>query len=224
MFRPEYFYFRKKDTIIHRLDPRSKLVYVIAMFVWALIRGDLLFLSAVFLLTLIPISLGKLFKNLLISLRAALFFIVLIILINYVFSHNLSLAIALALRFMILISSFLIFSITTSPDDLALALYRMGFPYDFVLTFNLSVRFIPTVMRDATNIIDAQRARGLETQKGFINRIKNYVPVLIPLIVVGIKRAINVAESMEARCFGASKKPTTLYELKFAVKDYVFIA
>jgi len=223
MFRPEYFFFRSKDTIIHKLDPRTKLIYIVAMFAWALIRGDLIFLSLVFLLTLIPIALGKLFKNLLISLRAAIIFIFLIVLINYLFSSNLSLAIALAMRFMILISSFIVFSITTSPDDLALALYRIGFPYSFVLTFNLSVRFIPTVMRDAMNIIDAQRSRGLETQKGIINRIKNYIPVIIPLLVIGIRRAINVAESMEARCFGATKKPTMLYELKFSINDYLFI-
>jgi len=223
MFRAEYFFYRSKNSIIHRLDPRSKLIYVIIMFILALARGDLIYLLIVFIMSLIPIFLGKIFHNFIASLRASIFFIVLIILINYIFSFNIFLAISLTLRFLILISSFIVFSITTSPDDLALALYRTRFPYDFVLTFNLSIRFIPTVFRDAINIIDAQRSRGLETQKGFLKRIRNYLPIIIPLIVVGIRRAINVAESMEARGFGATKKPTTLYELKFTLIDYFFI-
>ncbi len=221
MFRPEFFFFRKKDTIIHKLDPRSKITYVLAMFILALLRGDFLYLFIVFLISLIPLFIAKIFYNFLVSLRTSLIFIFLIFIINFIFTYDLFLSLAFVLRFLILISSFLAFSLTTSPDDLALALYRMKFPYDFVLIFTLSVRFIPTVIRDVNNIIDAQRSRGLETQKGFINRIKNYLPVLIPLLAVGIKRAINVAESMESRGFGATEKPTTLYDLRFSFYDYL---
>jgi energy-coupling factor transport system permease protein len=79
-------------------------------------------------------------------------------------------------------------------------------------------------MRDATNIIDAQRSRGLETQKGnLIKRIKNYIPVFIPLLVISINRAMNVAEAMESRCFGAVKRPTSFYDIKFNKLDFIFL-
>jgi len=74
--------------------------------------------------------------------------------------------------------------------------------------------------------VDAQRSRGLETQKGnLIKRVKNFMPVIIPLLVVAIRRALNVAEAMESRCFGASKRPTNYYELKIKFGDILlFVA
>ncbi len=224
MFRPEFFFFKKKDTIIHNLDPRSKLIYVLVMFTLALLRGDFLYLFIIFLISLIPIFLAKIFYNFLVSLKTSLIFIALIFILNFIFTFDLFLSLAFVIRFLILISSFLSFSLTTSPDDLALALYKMKFPYDFVLIFTLSVRFIPTIIRDVSNIIDAQRSRGLETQKGFISRIKGYLPILIPILAIGIKRAINVAESMESRCFGATEKPTTLDDLRFRSYDYLLVS
>lgn len=222
MFRPELFFYRKKETIIHKLDPRSKMIYVLVMFILAVLRGDLYFLLAVFIASLIPIFIGKLLKNFLASLRAAWIFLFLIFILNYAFSRDIQLSSALSLRFLILISSFLVFSVTTSPDDLALALYKLRFPYEFVLILTLSVRFIPTLLRDSFNIVDAQRSRGLETQKGYLSRIRNYLPIIIPLLVIGIRRAINVAESMESRGFGASNRPIMLYDIKFSFIDVIF--
>jgi energy-coupling factor transport system permease protein len=72
--------------------------------------------------------------------------------------------------------------------------------------------------------MDAQKARGLELEKGgLLKRIRNYVPVLIPLIVSAIRRSLELAEAMESRAWGATKKRTNLYLLKFHNGDYALL-
>ena len=73
--------------------------------------------------------------------------------------------------------------------------------------------------------MDAQKARGLELEKGgFLKRIRNYVPVLIPLIVSAIRRSLELAEAMESRAWGATKNRTNLYALKLRRGDFALLA
>ena len=77
---------------------------------------------------------------------------------------------------------------------------------------------------EAQTIMDAQKARGLELEKGnFLKRVRNYIPILIPLIVNAIRRSIELAEAMESRAWGATKKRTSLYVLKLKRNDYLLI-
>jgi energy-coupling factor transport system permease protein len=100
---------------------------------------------------------------------------------------------------------------------------QMRIPYDYALTFNMAMRFVPTLSREAQIIMDAQKSRGLEMEKGnFIQRIRNYIPVLIPLIVSSFRRAELVADAMESRAFGASEKRSSLYVLKLENRDILF--
>ena len=74
-------------------------------------------------------------------------------------------------------------------------------------------------------IMDAQKARGLELERGnFLKRIRNYIPILIPLIIGAIRRSLELAEAMESRAWGATKKRTNLYVLKMQRGDLVLIA
>ena len=73
--------------------------------------------------------------------------------------------------------------------------------------------------------MDAQKARGLELEKGgLLKRVRNYVPVLIPLIVSAIRRSLELAEAMESRAWGATKKRTNLYALKLHKGDFALLA
>ena len=77
---------------------------------------------------------------------------------------------------------------------------------------------------DAQTIMDAQKAWGLELEKGnFLKRIRNYIPILVPLIVNAIRRGIKLAEAMESRAWGATKNRTNLYVLKLRRNDYLLI-
>jgi energy-coupling factor transport system permease protein len=131
----------------------------------------------------------------------------------------------MTLRFVVLVESFSVFFLTTSPDHLGLALEQTHVPYEFSFAFTTAVRFVPVLAEEAQTIMDAQKARGLELEKGnFLKRIRNYVPVLIPLIVSAIRRSLELAEAMESRAWGATKKRTNLYVLKLHRGDFALLA
>lgn len=134
-------------------------------------------------------------------------------------------ALAMTLRFLVLVESFSIFFLTTSPDHLGLALEQTHVPYEFCFAFTTAVRFVPVLAEEAQTIMDAQKARGLELEKGnFLKRVRNYIPILIPLIVSAIRRSLELAEAMESRAWGATKKRTNLYVLKMHKNDFILIA
>jgi energy-coupling factor transport system permease protein len=86
------------------------------------------------------------------------------------------------------------------------------------------VRFVPVLAEEAQTIMDAQKARGLELERGnFLKRIRNYIPILIPLIVSAIRRSLELAEAMESRAWGATKNRTNLYMLKMHKGDIAMI-
>ena len=131
---------------------------------------------------------------------------------------------ALTIRFLALITSFSIFFLTTSPDKLSLALEKARIPYEFNFAFITSIRFVPVLAEEAQTIMDAQRSRGLELDKGgFLSRIRKYLPILLPLIINSIRRSLELAEAMESRAFGATKNRTNLYELKMETMDYIIL-
>lgn len=226
------FEYRRGATVLHRIDPRAKLVYLIVFTSLSVYFTNPLSLLVLFLSFLPLVLVGKIHSQWAQSLRGAIFFIAFIFIFNFIgtfFSSGIYVALlsgtAMSIRFLSLISVFSIFFLTTSPEDLTQSMVQLKIPYDYALTFNMAMRFVPTLSREAQYIMDAQRSRGLEMEKGnFITRIRNYIPVLIPLIISSFRRAELVADAMESRAFGASKKRTSLYVLKMNGDDALFIA
>ncbi len=227
--------FRRVYSPIHNLDPRIKFVYVCVVFVAAILFGEIIPLIALFLLPIPFVLLAGVKKEWLRSLRGALFLAVFIFVVNILSNFFTSgymltaLAVetsaAMTLRFVVLVESFSVFFLTTSPDHLGLALEQTRMPYEFAFAFTTAVRFVPVLAEEAQTIMDAQKARGLELEKGgFLKRIRNYVPVLIPLIVSAIRRSLELAEAMESRAWGATKKRTNLYTLKLHRGDFILLA
>jgi len=227
--------FRRVYSPIHNLDPRMKFVYVCAVFVAAILFGEILPLIALFLMSIPFVLLAGVQKEWLRSLRGAAFLAAFIFLVNiasnfftsgYVLTAvAVETAAAMTLRFVVLVESFSVFFLTTSPDHLGLALEQTRVPYEFAFAFTTAVRFVPILAEEAQTIMDAQKARGLELEKGgFLKRIRNYVPVLIPLIVSAIRRSLELAEAMESRAWGATKKRTNLYALKLHRGDFALLA
>ena len=227
--------FRRVYSPIHNLDPRVKFIYVCAVFVAAIIFGEILPLLALFLLQVPFVLLARVQKEWLRSLRGALLLATFIFFTNFLFrfinagylilTADVEFAAAMTLRFVVLVESFSVFFLTTSPDLLGLALEQTHVPYEFSFAFTTAVRFVPVLAEEAQTIMDAQKARGLELEKGnFMRRIRNYVPVLIPLIVSAIRRSLELAEAMESRAWGATKKRTNLYGLKLHRGDFALLA
>ena len=226
--------FRKVYSPIHNLDPRIKFVYVCVVFIVAILFHQLLVLLALFFLPIPFVFIAGVQKEWLRSLRGATFLASFIFFVNIASTYltsNYSLtpfaiesALAMTLRFVVLVESFSVFFLTTSPDHLGLALEQTRVPYEFAFAFTTAVRFVPVLAEEAQTIMDAQKARGLELEKGgFLKRIRNYIPILIPLIVSAIRRSLELAEAMESRAWGATKKRTNLYELKLHRGDYVLL-
>jgi energy-coupling factor transport system permease protein len=226
--------FRKVYSPIHNLDPRVKFIYVCAVFVAAILFGEILPLIALFLMSIPFVLLAGVQKEWLRSLRGAAFLAAFIFLVNIASSFftlgyvltavAVETAAAMTLRFVVLVESFSVFFLTTSPDHLGLALEQSRVPYEFAFAFTTAVRFVPVLAEEAQTIMDAQKARGLELEKGgFLKRIRNYVPVLIPLIVSAIRRSLELAEAMESRAWGATKKRTNLYALKLHRGDFALL-
>ena len=226
--------FRKVYSPIHNLDPRMKFIYVIVVFAAAILFNQLLVLLALFVLPIPFVVLAGVQREWLRSLRGAAFLATFIFIVNvasnfFTSGYTLSIidiesAVAMTLRFVVLVESFSVFFLTTSPDHLGLALEQTRVPYEFAFAFTTAVRFVPVLAEEAQTIMDAQKARGLELEKGgFLKRIRNYIPILIPLIVSAIRRSLELAEAMESRAWGATKNRTNLYELKFHRGDFLLL-
>ncbi len=219
------FKFLKKETFLHNLDPRAKLLLAVTYTISALLFQEIIPLLLI-LITLLPvIIIGRLFKKWLESIKGMSFLYVFIIVLNTLFidENGLSFSIGMILRISIMISAFSLFFLTVDPNDLALSLITMKIPYEYAFSFSLAFRFVPTIALETQNIIDAQQSRGYEMQKkGIINQIKNLFPLLVPLIVSSIRRAFNVAEALESRSFGNKKGRTFYYTIRYSSKDWIF--
>jgi energy-coupling factor transport system permease protein len=226
--------FRKVSSPIHNLDPRVKFVYVICIFVAAILFRDILPMVVLFVMQLPFVFLARVQRQWLRSLRGAAFLAAFIFIINIVTTYftkgytipvaDAENAVAMTLRFVVLVESFSVFFLTTSPDHLGLALETSRVPYEFAFAFTTAVRFVPVLAEEAQTIMDAQKARGLELEKGgLLKRIRNYIPILIPLIVSAIRRSLELAEAMESRAWGACKKRTNLFALRLHKGDYALV-
>lgn len=227
--------FKNISSPIHKIDPRAKFIYTIMIFIIAVFFNQMIPLLILFLSQIPLVIAAKVGREWLRLIKASSLFAAMIFVMNVVSLYFyggrtspaaiIEHALAMTIRFIVLIESFSIFFLTTSPDMLGLSLEQMGVPYEFCFAFTTAIRFIPVLAEEAQTIIDAQKARGLELEGGnFMKRIKNYVPILIPLIVNAIRRSLELAEAMESRAWGASKKRTSLYILKMNKWDYLMIS
>lgn len=204
------------------------------MFALAIIFTQFLPLLVLFFLQVPFVLAAGVRKEWVRSLRGAVFLVTMIFVFNFVFGYLyrtysgaalLEYSLAMALRFLVLVESFSVFFLTTSPDHLSLALEQSHVPYEFTFAFTTAVRFVPVLAEEAQTIMDAQKARGLELERGnFLKRVRNYIPILIPLIVSAIRRSLELAEAMESRGWGATKNRTNLYVLKMKAGDFALIA
>ena len=229
------FRFRRASSPIHVLDPRVKFLYVSVIFAVAVLFNQMLPLLVLFIAQIPFVIVARVQREWIRSMKGSAIFSIIIFSTNllslYFYGSYESLewlverSLAMTLRFIVLIESFSFFFLTTSPDHLGLALEQSGIPYEFCFAFTTAIRFVPVLAEEAQTIMDAQKSRGLELEKGnFIGRIKNYIPILIPLIVSAIRRSLELAEAMESRAWGAIKKRTNLYVLEMKQGDYLLIA
>ena len=221
----EGFKFTRIDSPIHRMDPRAKFILTLGFFATSLMFTNVYVLLIIFLAQAPLIILAKTWRRWGRSMRGGLFLGGFIFVMNFIFGTSLTLSIAFTIRFFAIMSAFSFFFMTTSADDLGLALDQIHVPYVVSFTFTTAVRLVPTMALDAQTVVDAQRSRGLELDKGNImKRIRNYIPILIPLIISAIRRSVELAEALESRAFGANENRTSITTLKLHRSDYAAMA
>lgn len=216
------FLFIRGFSIIHRMDPRVRLLLASVLFIVGLLCRtitELILLIIIIVMISIIAKIARRFaKSMVFVGGLSIFAFVLSIFLS---NQPLSLDIANGLRLFEVIESTSIFFLTTTPDELEQVMRWFRFPTDFVMVFVIAVRFVPVLLLDALQIMDAQRSRGLEFERGnLIRRLRNTIPLLVPLIAVAVTRSLDLAEAMDSRAYGALKRPTSMYQMKLKNSDW----
>ncbi|MFP3220445.1 MAG: energy-coupling factor transporter transmembrane component T [Candidatus Marsarchaeota archaeon] len=211
------------DSFLHRLNPLPKIVIVIGFFLAAIyVYDDLFHLIVLFGLSAALIVAARQTRRWWPTMKMSLFVAAVIAALDYAFVGGLWFSVAMGVRFLVVVSAFSIYSLTTPPDDTAAVFMRIGLPYSFVVAFMMSIRFLPLLAKEAQNIVDAQTSRGFNmSTRNPIKLIKNYIPILVPLMVISLMRADSAAQALETRGFGYTNKPSSYGSIGFSAWDWL---
>ncbi len=208
--------FEKKDSFMHKLDPRAKLLLALALASFAF--TEQIYIHLLIFLSIILISaLGKVVKAFIKIAFSTLPMFIFIFSLNYLYS-GFEYAFSISFRFLNLIFIFSAIFLTTTPDELGLALNACMIPQSFSFILVSAARFMHLISREADEITQAYAARGGAAGRGVVDRLKVYKAILIPLIVISIRRSVTMAEALEMRAYGAAKR-TSLREIKIGNRD-----
>lgn len=237
------------NTVIHRLDPRTKLVWVI-LYIVALFLAKWFVSYALMLLTLaLVIATSKIrLKVVLRGLKPLLFVILLTAILNLFYAQGEVLvqfwifqitkqgvmnAVFMMLRISMLVAGTFMLTYTTSPialtdglESLLNPLKKLHVPvHELAMMMCIALRFIPTLIEETDKIMSAQKARGADFESGnLVARAKAMVPILVPLFISAFRRADELATAMECRCYQGGDGRTRLHQLRYAAQDYVAYA
>lgn len=239
------------NSLVHRFDPRLKLVLTIAYIVLLFAASNplgltlsILFLGVMYKVAKIPVKMiGKSLKPILpIVLFTAvlnLFFVsgegdplVHFWFLN-IYAEGVRYAVLMAVRVMALIAGTSLLTYTTSPivltdaiEQLLKPLGKLHFPvHELAMMMSIALRFIPTLIEETDKIISAQKARGAEIDTGsFGKRARNMISILVPLFISAFRRADELATAMECRCYHGGDGRTRLRQLRSAPRDYAALA
>ena len=236
------------NTPIHRLDPRTKLIWVVIYIVALFSAQWLLTYGLVLGLLITVVALSKIqFKVILKSMKQLLFIILLTGLLNLFYTQGTPLvsfwvftisregifsAVFMVLRISMLITGTFMLTYTTSPISLTDGLERLLGPlkkikvpvHELTMMMCIALRFIPTLIEETDKIINAQKARGADFETGSIfSRAKALIPILVPLFISSFRRADELAVAMECRCYHGGEGRTRLKELSYRRVDYIVL-
>ena len=233
------------DSLIHRLDPRTKLLATIALIAIVFVsKGFAGFLLIAAFVLLCCASTGIHLKFLFRGLKPILFIVLFTFVLNLFFQsgehvlwqwgavkiteEGLRMASFMAARLILLVVASQLLTLTTSPISLTDGLESLFRPLEVVkfsaheiaMMMSIALRFIPTLMDEADKIMKAQKARGADFETGnLVQRAKAMVPLLVPLFVGAFRRAEELALAMDARCYRGGAGRTRMKQLKFGLID-----
>lgn len=234
-------------SVFHRADPRTKILWTIAMMVLILVINSFIgYAVAVVFVTAVTVISGIPFRIVVKGLRPVLIFLLFTVVFNllfysgdtllfkigviHIYLESIFFSIKMLLRIILLVSSASLLTYTTTSvtitdglESLMKPLAKIGFPaHDIAMMMSIALRFIPTFADETDKIMKAQASRGAEFESGnVITKVKSYVPVLVPLFVGAFKRAEEMATAMEARCYRGGAGRTKYKVLAFGKADII---
>ncbi|MCR5266986.1 MAG: energy-coupling factor transporter transmembrane protein EcfT [Lachnospiraceae bacterium] len=232
------------DSVLHRLDPRVKLlgtlVFLISLFLFQNFTGYIV--ATVFLVTLIVLSKVP-FHFMVKGLKAIMILLLITVLINlfatpgeelasfwkfHITKEGIYSAVFMLLRLTYLIIGSSLMTLTTTPNNLTDGLEKSLMPlskikvpvHEIAMMMSIALSFIPILLEETDKIMKAQMARGADFESGnLFRRIKNMVPLLVPLFISAFRRANDLAMAMEARCYRGGRGRTKMKPLKYHLRD-----
>lgn len=236
------------DSVIHRLDPRAKVILAILYIVCSFLCKNILSFAALAVSAVVVVLMSRIpIGTVLRSVRPVLFIMLFTAVLNIfwttgesplfawgilkVYPEGLYNALFMLIRILSLIVGTGIFmTYTTTPISLADGLEQLLSPlkkirvpvHEFSMMMTVALRFIPTLIEETDKIIAAQKARGADfTTGGLVKRAKALVPILVPLVISAFRRADELATAMECRCYRGGEGRTKLYVLHYAARDFL---
>ena len=237
------------NSCVHRLDPRVKLVLMVAYIVLVFLVTGFAGYGVLAAFIVLTAALSKIRpKFLLRSIKPVLIIVVMTFVLNILFTRGetplvewgfikiyaegIRFAVMMALRLVFLLVGTSLLTLTTSPMALTDALERLlkplkavKFPvHEMAMMMTIALRFIPTLLEETDKIIKAQTARGADFDSGnLLAKAKAMVPLLVPLFVSAFRRADELAMAMEARCYHGGNHRTRMKQLHVSGIDYAAI-
>lgn len=237
------------QSFVHKMDPRVKILLSIAYIVAVFLIREFHFygFAAAFVFILIATVFAKVpFMKVLRSIKAILFFIIFSSVLQVLFNREgtplaewwiivitdvgLLRAAFITLRITLVVMGTALLTLTTTPVEIADGLESLLTPlkwiqfpvHEFALIMSIALRFIPTLMDETDRIINAQKARGADFESGNIfKRIKALIPILIPLLISSFRRADELGDAMDARCYSGAKGRTKYKKMRPTWRDLI---
>lgn len=235
------------ESVIHRLDARAKIIFSLLYMIGIFFVASYTMYLAVFIFLVSVVALAKIpLKLLFKSVKAILFILFFTAIINVLFykqgnvlvewwiiritDEGINFAIKMMLRLSLLVMGTSILTFTTTPTALTDAIESLLKPltyikvpvHDLAIIMSIALRFIPGLIEETDKIMMAQKARGANLDTGnFVQKIKAMLPVLIPLFVSAFRRADELADALDSRCYNASPNRTKMKVLKYEWRDLV---
>ena len=232
----------ESGSVLHKTDARVKIVLMILFIVLIFVSGNFFALSFATLAVIVVLLASKVpFKMYLKNLKAILPVLIFTALINVFYSQTGKVlldfwkitittggvyrSVFMSLRIILLIFISSVLTYTTTPNDLTDGIESLLSPLKYIglknavhtlaMMMTIALRFIPTLIEEAEKIMNAQKARGADLESGgLIQRVKALIPILIPLLISSVRRASELAEAMECRCYNGGEGKTRMKQMK----------
>lgn len=232
------------DTIIHRLDPRTKILAMLFYIVITFCVQSFAGYAALAVFVIVCVWISKIPPFTVVKgLKPIMVFIIITGLFNLfltggetlwqfgflrITKEGVRFAVFMVLRLTFLILGTSLLTLTTSPISLTDGMERLLRPFkrigvpahELSMMMSIAMRFIPTLMEETDKIMKAQAARGADFESGsLLKRAKAMIPILVPLFISAFRRADELATAMECRCYHGGENRTRLYDLKYQKRD-----